>query len=202
MDKLFFRQSLRNSIRQRRRSISPQESTQVSLSVANRVMNDTRIRSASTLAIFLSFDGELDTRPLIDSLWRTGKQVYLPVLHPFTHGHLLFMHYSVATSLVLNRFRIREPRLDITTLLPLTGLDILFIPMVAFDMQGRRLGMGGGFYDRMLKNWQLQTRFYPIGLAHDCQQLADLLPDEVWDIPLPEIITPSNHWRWVGCRKE
>lgn len=45
---------------------------------------------ARTVALFLSFDGELDTQPLIEQLWRAGKKVYLPVLHPFSEGNLLF----------------------------------------------------------------------------------------------------------------
>lgn len=196
MEKLFLQRSLRNHIRLRRRALSSQEQTDAALRVVSRVMNDARIRSARTLAVFLSFDGELDTRPLIDALWGAGQQVYLPVLHPFTPGHLLFMHYTSATPLVLNRLRIREPRLDITTLLPLASLNVLFTPLVAFDAQGQRLGMGGGFYDRTLQHWRPQAGFYPIGLAHDCQQVAGLLPVEKWDMELPEIITPSRHWRW------
>lgn len=203
MEKSPLRQSLRNHIRLRRRALSPQQQTAAAQRVVSHVMNHPRIHSARTLAVFLSFDGELDTRPLIDALWAAGKQVYLPVLHPFTPGHLLFMRYTAATPLVLNRLRIREPQLDITTLLPLAGLDILFTPLVAFDIQGQRLGMGGGFYDRTLQHWRPQAGFYPIGLAHNCQQVAEPLPVEQWDIGLPEIITPSRHWRWhdAGVKK-
>ncbi|KYP97127.1 hypothetical protein BG74_05300 [Sodalis-like endosymbiont of Proechinophthirus fluctus] len=196
MEKSLLQQSLRNHARLRRRALSPQEQTDAALRVVSRIMKDARIHSARTLAAFLSFDGELDTRPLIDALWSAGKQVYLPVLHPFTPGHLLFMHYTAATPLVLNRLRIRQPRLDVTTLLPLAGLDVLFTPLVAFDTQGQRLGMGGGFYDRTLQYWRPQGGFYPIGLAHDCQHMSDPLPVEEWDIGLLEIITPSRHWRW------
>lgn len=124
-------------------------------------MNDSRIHSAGTLAVFLSFDGELGTRPLVDALWSAGKQVYLPVLHPLTPGHLLFMRYTAAATLVLNRLRIREPKLDITTLLPLAGLDIPFTPLVAFDTQKQRLGMGGGFYDRTLQHWRAAGGLLP-----------------------------------------
>ncbi|MGL9774650.1 MAG: 5-formyltetrahydrofolate cyclo-ligase [Sodalis sp. (in: enterobacteria)] len=203
MEKSLLRQSLRNHIRLRRRALSPERQTAAAQRVVSHVMNDSHIHSARTLAVFLSFDGELDTQPLIDALWAAGKQVYLPVLHPFTPGHLLFMRYAAATPLVLNRLRIREPQLDITTLLPLAGLDILFTPLVAFDTQGQRLGMGGGFYDRTLQHWRPQTGFYPIGLAHDCQQVADPLPVREWDIGLPEIITPFRHWRWhdAGTKK-
>ena len=149
---------------------------------------------AHTVAIFLSFDGELDTRPLIDRLWRAGKRVYLPVLHPFSPGNLLFLHYHPESELVVNRLNISEPKLDVRDVLPLERLDVLVTPLVAFDTQGQRLGMGGGFYDRTLQNWQ-QHDLQPVGYAHDCQQV-DALPSEEWDIPLPAVVTPSRLWVW------
>lgn len=149
---------------------------------------------AHTVAVFLSFDGELDTRPLIDRLWRAGKRVYLPVLHPFSPGNLLFLHYHPESELVVNRLNISEPELDVRDVLPLERLDVLVTPLVAFDTQGQRLGMGGGFYDRTLQNWRSGGP-YPIGLAHDCQQVEHL-PTEHWDIPLPEILTPLCSWAW------
>ena len=147
---------------------------------------------AHSVALFLSFDGELDTQPLIEQLWRSGKQVYLPVLHPFSPGNLLFLRYHPQSQLVTNRLKIQEPRLDVREVLPLSELDVLITPLVAFDTQGQRLGMGGGFYDRTLQNWQ-QYNLHPVGYAHDCQQV-DALPVEKWDIPLPVIVTPSKIW--------
>ncbi|SUH35064.1 ligase [Salmonella enterica subsp. enterica] len=100
---------------------------------------------AHTVAVFLSFDGELDTQPLIEQLWQAGKRVYLPVLHPFSPGNLLFLHYHPQSALVTNRFKIREPRLDVRDVLPLAKLDVLVTPLVAFDEDGQRLGMAADF---------------------------------------------------------
>ena len=149
---------------------------------------------AHTVAVFLSFDGELDTQPLIEQLWRAGKRVYLPVLHPFSRGNLLFLHYHPHSDLVTNRLNIQEPRLDVRDVLPLSKLDVLITPLVAFDEDGQRLGMGGGFYDRTLQNWQ-QHQIHPVGYAHDCQRV-EKLPVEEWDIPLPAVVTPSKVWEW------
>ena len=71
------------------------------------------------------------------------------------------------------------------------------MPLVAFDKQGNRLGMGGGFYDRTLarlheQNWQKPQL---IGLAHECQKV-DALPIESWDVPLKTIITPDKTYCW------
>ena len=78
--------------------------------------------------------------------------------------------------------------------LPLSQLDVLVTPLVAFDESGQRLGMGGGFYDRTLQNWQ-QHGLQPVGYAHDCQAV-EKLPVEKWDIPLPAVVTPSKIWQW------
>lgn len=190
----FTRQQIRQQIRQRRRTLTPEQQTQFALQAADRMMAYPPVLLAQTVAVFLSFDGELDTRPLIDQLWRAGKRVYLPVLHPFSPGNLLFLHYHPSSDLVVNRLNIREPKLDVHDVLPLSQLDVLVTPLVAFDAAGQRLGMGGGFYDRTLQNWR-QHRLQPVGYAHDCQQV-DALPTEQWDIPLPAVITPSKTWLW------
>ncbi|MBJ7222361.1 MULTISPECIES: 5-formyltetrahydrofolate cyclo-ligase [unclassified Brenneria] len=188
------RQQIRQDVRQRRRQLSAEQQAQFAQQGAERAIKHPKIRQADSVAVFLAFDGELNTQPLIDLLWRQGKRVYLPVLHPFSAGHLLFLRYAPDTRLVVNRLKILEPRLDVRQVLPLQRLDVLLTPLVAFDSQGQRLGMGGGFYDRTLRDWRRYGP-YPIGLAHDCQHV-EALPVERWDIPLPEIITPSRYWRW------
>ncbi|WP_323644137.1 5-formyltetrahydrofolate cyclo-ligase [Pectobacterium versatile] len=190
------RQQIRQAVRQQRRLLTPEQQSRFAQQASERVMAHPKIIRADSVAVFLSFDGELDTHPLIQQLWQREKRVYLPVLHPFRSGHLLFLRYTPDTELVRNRLKIMEPRLDVCQVLPLPQLDVLLTPLVAFDHQGQRLGMGGGFYDRTLQYRNYTSRGpYPIGLAHDCQQV-DALPVESWDIPLPEIITPSRHWQW------
>lgn len=188
------RQQIRQTIRQRRRALTPEQQSQFAVQAAARMMAYPPVVMAHTVALFLSFDGELDTQPLIDQLWRAGKKVYLPVLHPFSPGNLLFLHYHPHSELLVNRLRIYEPKLDVRDVLPLAELDVLITPLVAFDEQGQRLGMGGGFYDRTLQNWQ-QHGFQPVGYAHDCQGVA-ALPVEKWDIPLPAVVTPAKVWCW------
>ena len=188
------RQQIRQLIRQRRRALTNEQQRHFADQAAARMLAYPPIVMATSVALFLSFDGELDTRPLIEQLWRAGKRLYLPVLHPFSPGNLLFLHYHPQSELVVNRLKIHEPKLDVRDVLPLSDLDVLITPLVAFDSQGQRLGMGGGFYDRTLQNWQ-RYGVQPVGYAHDCQQVESL-PVEQWDIPLPAVVTPSQIWRW------
>ncbi|CNI07834.1 5-formyltetrahydrofolate cyclo-ligase [Yersinia pekkanenii] len=188
------RQHIRSEIRKRRRLLTPEQQQQSAHLAAKHIATHDKIQQASTIAVFLSFDGELNTHPIIERLWQQKKRVYLPVLHPFSPGHLLFLRYRPNSTLIRNRLKILEPQLDVRDVLPLNQLDVVITPLVAFDSLGQRLGMGGGFYDRTLQHWQ-DGGPYPIGLAHDCQQVESL-PSEFWDVPLPEIVTPTKVWRW------
>lgn len=188
------RQLLRKEIRRRRNALSPNEQQLAARRIHERLFEHPRMLTARRVSLFLSFDGEINTRPLIETLWQQGKEVYLPVIHPFSKGHLLFLRYEKGSAMTHHPFGIQEPKLDVRRVLPVSQLDVIVTPMVAFDAQGNRLGMGGGYYDRTLKNWR-KDGSYPIGIAHDCQQVEGLT-HESWDVPLPEILTPSRHWRW------
>lgn len=188
------RQDIRTHIRHLRRELSHEQQQLAAVQAADHALNFAPVQQAKNIALFLSVDGEINTRPLIAKLWQRKQRVYLPVLHPFSRGQLLFLRYDEHTELRNNRLRIPEPPLDIRHLLPLSELDVLMVPLVAFDAGGQRLGMGGGFYDRTLQNWQ-QHGFLPVGLAHDCQQV-ERLPVAEWDVPLPALITPSRLWQW------
>ena len=149
------------------------------------------------IAIYLSNDGELDTSLLIKELWNLNHAVYLPIIHPFNGANLLFQRYEKNSPMRANRYGILEPKLNCSQICPLPALDYLLMPLVAFDKQGNRLGMGGGFYDRTLarlheQNWQKPQL---IGLAHECQKV-EALPIESWDVPLKTIITPDKTYCW------
>lgn len=188
------RHEIRQRVRHLRRAMTDEQQAQAAEQLAELALNYAPLSAARNIALFLSVDGELNTRPLIARLWHLKKAVYLPVLHPFSPGNLLFLRYSPDTPLIPNKLRIPEPPLDIRQLITLDQLDLMLVPLVAFDQHGQRLGMGGGFYDRTLQNWQ-QHGFLPVGLAHDCQQV-DSLPVAEWDVPLPAVMTPSTLWQW------
>jgi 5-formyltetrahydrofolate cyclo-ligase len=191
---LLDRHALRQHVRHLRRALTEEQQVQAAALLAEHAVNFAPLANARHIALFLSVDGEINTRPLIAKLWQQKKQIYLPVLHPFAAGHLLFLRYTPETVLTPNKLRIPEPPLDIRSLITLDQLDVMMVPLVAFDSSGQRLGMGGGFYDRTLQNWR-QHRFLPVGVAHDCQQVEQL-PTAEWDVPLPAVLTPSRLWQW------
>ena len=190
------RQQIRQVIRSRRQQISPEQQTSASQILIEQFKQHPLISRAERIALYLATDGELDTSPVIEWCWQQHIAVCLPVLHPFSKGHLLFLHFTTDSPMSTNRFGIIEPQLNCQQIVPLSSIDIICTPLVAFDQQGNRLGMGGGFYDRTLTQWHHQRLGpYPIGLAHDCQEV-DSVPTEHWDVPLPEILTPTRRLHW------
>ena len=180
------RNQLRQQIRKTRANLTALQQQQAEDSITQQALALIEAQNAQHIALYVSFDGEISTEKLIKTLWAQDKHVYLPVLHPFNPNHLLFLRYLPDTPMLKNKFGIWEPKLNVQNVLPLDELDILFTPLVAFDKQGNRLGMGGGFYDRTLQHWQ-KSSFIPVGLAHQCKQVEPL-PTEAWDVPLHRIL--------------
>ncbi|NRQ41340.1 5-formyltetrahydrofolate cyclo-ligase [Rheinheimera sp. YQF-2] len=187
------RQQLRSLIRKRRQQLSAEAQQQAATALTAEVMACDMLNSSQHIALYLANDAEIDTYPLIQALWQQGKSVYLPVLHPFVAGYLLFVRYDKDTLLYPNKFGIPEPLPACHKLMPVQQLDIIFTPLVAFDAAGNRLGMGGGFYDRTLSQLPQGSHCQVTGLAHNCQQV-DAVPGEAWDIPLKQIITPGKYF--------
>ena len=187
------RQAIRQHVRQLRQQLPAAMHTEAAVELARQISGNVELLSKQHFALYLANDGELNTEPLIHALWQASKDVYLPVLHPFSPGYLLFLHYDKSTGLQPNRFGIPEPQLNCAKVMPVAALDIVFTPLVAFDVSGNRLGMGGGFYDRTLSQLPPDSHCQLIGLAHNCQQV-DAVPGENWDIPLQQTITPGKYF--------
>jgi 5-formyltetrahydrofolate cyclo-ligase len=184
------RQALRTTLRSRRRALTPRQQTLAAHQLLQQLKRQPLFLRSQRLAFYLPSDGEIDPRPLIREAWRRGKQCYLPVLAPDKSNRLWFVRYTPTTRLFKNRFGIPEPRLQTQQRLAAQHLDVVFLPLVGFDRQGGRMGMGGGFYDRSLAFKQTASRHSPylVGLAHHGQQVEQLHLAH-WDIPLCAIAT-------------
>jgi 5-formyltetrahydrofolate cyclo-ligase len=188
------KQQLRRDLRARRRALAPWRQQRNARRLAQVVARSGRFQRARHIALYLAGDGEIDPAPLGRRALRLRKRIYLPVLCP--GGRLAFVGWRPGRALWRNRFGIGEPR---GRRLPWRRLDLVLLPLVAFDARGGRLGMGGGFYDRTFA--ALRARPWPwpwrrpalVGLAHAFQEVA-ALPRETWDVPLAAVAT-ERRWR-------
>jgi 5-formyltetrahydrofolate cyclo-ligase len=140
-------------------------------------------RRARDIALYVSNDGEIDVAPLAAIALARRKRVWLPVVRP--GGRMEFARSRPGGPMRRNVFGIAEPASLRRERRGAARLDLLVVPLVAFDHAGRRLGMGGGFYDRALAGTR---RPYLAGVAFALQEVTRL-PARAWDIPMHMIVT-------------
>ncbi len=182
------RSSIRQYMRQQRNLLSPQQQLQAARSLSKLILSQSWFQRAQNIALYLANDGEMDPIVLMEKARYRGKSILLPSLNPSKNGHLCFAPDDGPQ--IKNKFGILEPDPKRNRLTPAKQLDIVFMPLVAFDKHGGRLGMGGGFYDRTFEFLKQNPMSKPklIGLAHEFQKVEQL-PVESWDVPLDGIIT-------------
>ncbi|MCK3824763.1 5-formyltetrahydrofolate cyclo-ligase [Pseudomonas sp. W2Aug9] len=189
------RPQLRRMLRKARRALTPSEQRQAALGLYRQLAQHPLFRRAKHISLYLPTDGEIDPRLLLRAAQRRGKATYLPVLSAWPRTKMVFQRVRPGDKLSPNRFGILEPRVNVHQQRKVWALDLVLLPLVGFDSEGGRLGMGGGFYDRSLaylarrKSWRKPTL---LGLAHECQQV-DRLAQASWDVPLGGTVT-DKHW--------
>jgi len=191
------RQQLRQQMRADRRALSRQQQNLAAQRLCRQIARSAPFQRARRVAFYLATDGEISPKPLLELALKMGKACYLPVLHPIRHNRLWFVRYRPGCAMSRNRFGIDEPHDKLNPRVPAWSLDLVLLPLVAFDPQGGRLGMGGGFYDRSFAfKRRIAGGHKPrlIGLAHELQKV-ERLSLASWDIPLEAIASDRNLYR-------
>jgi len=179
---------IRQIKRQQRRSLSDREQEAHAKALAGQLSRFVPFRYSKRLAFYLANDGEIDPSFIINYAWNMGKRLHLPVLSPLKN-QLYFSPYKPDTVMRANRFDIEEPACHPRQWLSAQQIDVLFLPLVAFDRQGNRIGMGGGFYDRFLARPQLRAK--TVGITFG-RQLLEELPVHSHDRRVQIIITDAG----------
>lgn len=193
------RNNIRNQIRQRRSELTRAQQLNASVLLTTQLATSSLFKNSQRIAFYLPNDGEMDVTPLIALAWAYRKQCYLPVLGLRNSRKMWFAPYQPDTLLINNRFGIPEPQhKNSARLFKAQSLDLILMPLVAFDNKGHRLGMGGGFYDRTLQ-FLLQRQQWSkprlIGTAYAFQEVPQL-DNEPWDVPLHGIATENGLQRF------
>jgi len=182
---------LRRSLRARRNALTPDDQRLAAERLASNLIGTRLFLTSRRIACYLPNDGEIDSAPVIEHIRRLRKTLYLPVLSRLSHDRLWFAEAGPKTKMTPNRFGIPEPVVQSRELVRAQELDLILLPLVGFDDQGNRLGMGGGFYDRSLEFLRHRHHWrkpHLLGIAYDFQRINGLAADP-WDVPLQGVIT-------------
>lgn len=188
---LLDRQQLRRQMRQRRRALSPAERAEAHREFARILSNTSLLQPGRRVALYFAYGHEADLQPVIELARRRRCLLYLPVITHFRHSRMRFVRYATDSVMRVNRYGIAEPEPRPAELIPVRRLDLVLLPLVAFDARGWRLGSGAGYYDRSLHHLREGRRWRRpklIGVGYECQRVAQLQPDR-WDVPLDGILT-------------
>lgn len=191
------KKQLRRIMRQRRRALPEKIRQFAAKRLIQFVKQSGFLQRYQKFGFYFPAQYEINCLPLLNELLFLKKQCFLPQIHK-RYERLLY--FSLLTqkkqNWYLNRYQILEYASE--TRLRARQLDVLLMPLVAFDEVGFRLGMGGGYYDKTLA-YLKQRRFWKkpirVGLAFECQKVQRLIPDP-WDIPLDYVITEKKIYRF------
>lgn len=188
------RQSIRKTLHSRRHALSAIDVSSHSQRIARRI--EPLLSGARHIAGYLAMGNEVSIDDLLASCRQRNGCTFVPLIQP-DHS-LLFTPLDEHTPIVQNRYGIREPQYDPEACISAENLDVVLVPLLGFDRQCNRMGMGGGYYDRTFASRRETAieRCAPalpllIGIAHDCQCVDSVLP-EWWDVPLDHVVTESQ----------
>ncbi len=139
------------------------------------------------VAAFMATAEEVDLHQWRAAYLLQGGRIALPRINP---GRTMTFHeYTADTTLEPHRYGILEPESS-SGVVAAEALQVVLVPLVAFDRNGARLGMGGGYYDRYLVG--LANTAITVGVAFACQRSDEPLPTESWDMPMQAVVTENG----------
>ncbi len=196
------KQLLRKQTRQTIKNLTTIERQYASLQITNLILSNLTEKflnntDTQNVACYWPTNHEINTIELINKLLINSIPCYLPVINDQTQA-LDFVKYTNKTKLIENKFGILEPEFTIDQKININQLDLIFMPLVAFDKLGHRIGSGSGLYDRSLISDGQKISCKLIGLAYSCQQVPNFTPND-WDINLDFVVTERE---WLGPFKK
>ncbi|MBT3307977.1 MAG: 5-formyltetrahydrofolate cyclo-ligase [Gammaproteobacteria bacterium] len=185
---------LRKSIRKKRAALSEAQRQLHAEQLFSHCVRHPLFQRSRRIAGFIANDGEMDPRHLLEHALEQRRSCYLPVLNQLHGNRLWFAPFRQDSDLTPNRYGIPEPALFPPKPTPAWSLDLVLTPLVAFDSEGGRIGMGGGYYDRTFSHTKRSgnhKRPFLLGIAHSFQETRKIALNP-WDVPLDGIATEQG----------
>jgi len=188
---------LRRALRRARLGVPDSVRRYAGQRVERLALRNYLIASKRRIGLYMPSKGELDCLPLLNRALWLGAECYLPVVPHHSQRKLWFTRLFDGHHWAVNRFGIPEfgHRHE---KFRASWLDVVFMPLLGFDLRGFRMGMGGGFYDASLAFLGRRRRWRRprlIGLAFEAQKV-ERLPEDPWDIPLDGVLTEKRYYRF------
>jgi 5-formyltetrahydrofolate cyclo-ligase len=190
-DQKALKSRLRKKMRDRRGQINPALRQQWDKQVNHHLLERASQSNPGVMAAYLSFDGEPDLSPALTCLSERGITLALPVIQELPGKSIITFHaWNTKTPLACNRYGISEP--VGTELIPVPEIDQVLVPLVGWDSNGGRLGMGASFYDRLFQPFTELDKPERVGVAYELQKIESV-PCDPWDVRLHGMLT-ENGW--------
>ena len=185
------KKALRQTLHETLATIPPEVRHAKSVAACERLLETPEYRLARTVMIFLSTPTEVDTSGIALDAWRRDKRVAAPCVS-WEQRRMAAIEISSLSSVRTVAFGLREPIEGPP--IPPDELDLVFVPGLAFDEQGNRLGRGQGFYDRFLS----QPAFHGVSCAIAFEeQILPAVPHEEHDVRVRMLVTDKRVLRFV-----
>ncbi len=184
------KEEIRSSFLNKRNELSKEQCKTDSLTIAKRVLSLKQLQKAETIFVYASYKNEVETRRLIQKLLSMGKRVALPKVREKEMDFFLIHSWQ---ELVFGYHGILEPDGAGELVVP-TKQDVMLMPGVAFDLNGNRIGYGGGYYDRYLEQ-QKENIPCLIGLGYELQLFPKILPTEPQDKQVNFVVTEKKAYK-------
>jgi 5-formyltetrahydrofolate cyclo-ligase len=186
------RDLLRARMALRRNELDAKQRIAAAAGVLRALENLPEFMTDANVAGYWAVRGELPLNLAVASLSRRGQHYFLPVLG--ATRQLQFAEYSTGTPVAHNRFGIPEPATGAERRLMPPDMDVVLLPLLAFDRQGHRLGTGGGWYDSsfaFLREASRPAKPMLVGIGYAFQEV-EAIPAEPWDVALDYVATDSE----------
>ena len=201
MDPAEVKQEIRKRKKAWRRKLSPEERYQRSVAIFEKWRGRFSMKTTCYLHVYQPIDklNEVDTGPIMDYVYERHPHVrpVVPVMNPM-RNELEHVELTDEVYLAPNAWGIPEPVMPFRKVFPMI-LDMVLVPMLAFDMEGNRLGYGKGYYDRFLR--LLRPGCLIVGLCYDEGKERNQLPIYETDVPMDFVVTEQRVYRFCDNSK-
>jgi 5-formyltetrahydrofolate cyclo-ligase len=184
------KKKLREELTRVRESLTTKRCQDNSLHICDQILKSSFIEDGENFILYYPFQNEVDLLPCAEGLLQHGKKIYFPRFNSTSKTYDLARIRSLEKDFVKGKFGIMEPSATADRLASCLQQTVWFVPGVAFDKNGNRLGRGGGYYDRFLSSHQGTF----VAVAHQIQVIKQV-PSETHDVKMDWLVTEKNIYK-------